>query len=506
MGNTTWTYRPLSELCDINIGKTPSRSKKEYWGKGHTWVSISDLKSKTIFTTKEEITDIALTDSNIRMVKKGTLLMSFKLSIGKLAFAGKDLYTNEAIVGLPVKRGIELDSNYLYYALGFIPLAGGNQAAMGQTLNKKSLAALLIPLPPTIEEQKRIAKILLQCESLIQKRKVSIELLNELLNSTFLEMFGDPFINPKGLPLFDLEYVAKDEKNAIVDGPFGSSIKQSDYRDEGVPIIRINNIRFEGFYDNDYKYISQEKYQELIRSKVEFEDILIARVGNTIGKTCLFDKKFKALLSTTGVAKASINTEKALVQFILVQMQLPQYIKYIWNQTAGGGQPYLNLKKIKGFKLLVPDLKYQKDFVTVSSKIENLKSQFKISLLEFRNLYGSLSQRAFKGELDLSKVDISDMEDSTQEKPEMEPIGDPRWEGKVELQDYQVHIDEIIRKDFENISFSFKQLESAIADRGVYVPYEGVKEFVFKSLEGNESLLVQELDEKDKQIVFKIRS
>jgi type I restriction enzyme, S subunit len=83
----------------------------------------------------------------------------------------------------------------------------------------------------------------------------------------------------------------------------------------------------------------------LIRSKVNYNDILIARVGNTIGKSCIFDKKTKALLSTTGVAKATIDTKIANVKFINAQMRLPQYIKYVWNQTEGGGQPYLNLKK-----------------------------------------------------------------------------------------------------------------------------------------------------------------
>lgn len=197
MKDNKWSYKPLSALCGINLGNTPSRSNSKYWGKGFPWVSISDLKEKYISKTKEEITDIALAETNCKIVKKGTLLMSFKLSIGKLAFAEKDLFTNEAIVALPVKDESELLKEYLYYVLKSIPLVGGNQAAMGQTLNKQSLSVLQIPIPPTLDDQKRIAKVLSQCEVLIQKRRESIELLDVLLKSTFLEMFGESSLNKK---------------------------------------------------------------------------------------------------------------------------------------------------------------------------------------------------------------------------------------------------------------------------------------------------------------------
>src|SRR5690606_7208842 len=168
-----FTYKSLAELCQINLGKTPSRNKPEYWGEGVNWVSISDLKDKYISNTKEQITEEAITGANCKIVKKGTLLMSFKLSIGKLAFTEIDLFTNEAIAALPIIDESILDKDYLYYVLKFIPLVGGNQAVMGKTLNKQSLSNLQIPLPPTIDDQKRIAKVLSDYEALIQKRKQS---------------------------------------------------------------------------------------------------------------------------------------------------------------------------------------------------------------------------------------------------------------------------------------------------------------------------------------------
>lgn len=496
MGNSKWTYQQLSELCEINVGKTPSRSKNEYWGAGHTWTSISDLKSKNIKNTKEEITNLALSDTKIRKVEEGTLLMSFKLSIGKLAFAGKDLYTNEAIVALPVKSGVELDKNYLYYVLGFIPLAGSNQAAMGKTLNKKSLAALSIPLPPTLEDQKRISKILSDCEELIQKRKDSIDLLDELLKSTFFDFFGDPVSNQKGWDIKTIEELVTDDRYSIKRGPFGGALKKEIFVDEGYLVYEQYHALNNEFSMARY-FIDDKKYEELKAFTVTPGDIIISCSGVYLGKLAVIPPNARKGIINQALLKVCLDEGKMLNTMFLAIFQNPSFKRKFFGVSRGSGVPnFPPMTMFKKFGFIYPPMNLQLQYANFADKIIGLKDNLKVSLMELENFYGSISQRAFKGELDLSNIDSSDMEDTKEEKPEMEPTGDSRWEGKVEVQDYQVRIDEIIKKDFKNISFSFKQLKDAIADRDVSVPYDKVKEFVFKSLEGNESLLVQELDGK----------
>lgn len=186
----------LSKLLDISIGRTPSRNESSYWGKGHHWVSIRDLNSKVVAETKEQITDRAVTDARCKVVKKGTLLFSFKLTIGKMAFAGCDLFTNEAIAAFAIKDEKELRPEFLYYALQSATYGGSNQAVMGKTLNSKSLAEIEIPVPP-LDDQIRIAHLLGKVEGLIAQRKQHLQQLNDLLKSIFLEMFGDPVRNDK---------------------------------------------------------------------------------------------------------------------------------------------------------------------------------------------------------------------------------------------------------------------------------------------------------------------
>ena len=150
-----WEVRRLGDICEIGMGRTPPRLNSSFWGVGHKWLSIADLKSKVVTESKEEITPLAAEE--MQVVRKGTLLMSFKLSIGRLCFAGCDLYTNEAICSF---NQLKANSDFLYYVLGRIDFSlYGKQAVKGYTLNKESLKLVEVPLP-SIQEQTAIASVL----------------------------------------------------------------------------------------------------------------------------------------------------------------------------------------------------------------------------------------------------------------------------------------------------------------------------------------------------------
>lgn len=148
-------------VCNIVIGGTPSTKARRYYGSPHTWVKISDItNSRGMYITETEImiTDAGVENSNVKLIKKGTILLSFKLSIGKVAIAGRDLYTNEAIAAL-IPKDKRVLPKYLYYILPRLDLAGGGgrQAAKGQTSSKGRLEKILIPVP-SITTQTSIVK------------------------------------------------------------------------------------------------------------------------------------------------------------------------------------------------------------------------------------------------------------------------------------------------------------------------------------------------------------
>ncbi len=159
-GGETWL--PLGGddgVCDILLGSTPNTSIETYWGEGHPWATISDMHDRYVTTTERSITDEGVRESSVKLLPKGTVMISFKLTIGRVAIAGCDIYTNEAIAGLLPKDGKVL-SEYLYYVIPFMNLKNHMQpAAKGKTLNKKILEGIHIPVPTKREQMAFIRKM-----------------------------------------------------------------------------------------------------------------------------------------------------------------------------------------------------------------------------------------------------------------------------------------------------------------------------------------------------------
>src|SRR5208282_1584070 len=155
-----WPAKSLGELCDVRIGRTPRRDEPRFWGGDAVWVTIRELNGGVITSSKEMVSAAAVRECMPEPIPAGTLLFSFKLSIGKMAVAGCPLYTNEAIAALPIHKSAELSRDFLRYALLRKSHEGtANTAVMGKVLNKEKVQQLEIPMPP-FAEQERIVKVL----------------------------------------------------------------------------------------------------------------------------------------------------------------------------------------------------------------------------------------------------------------------------------------------------------------------------------------------------------
>ena len=189
-----WDRVRLGEICEILIGGTPTRNNSAYFQGDNLWVSIAEMNGQVITDTKEKISDEAIKKSNVKLIPKGTTLLSFKLSIGKAAIAGKDLYTNEAIAGLIPNDNNKLLDMFLFYIFKWqtidLDLKGNN--AFGKSLNSSILKQeVKIPLPP-LEAQEKIIEFIESIESkitsidsmleILEKRKA--EILNNALNAS----------------------------------------------------------------------------------------------------------------------------------------------------------------------------------------------------------------------------------------------------------------------------------------------------------------------------------
>lgn len=196
--------KTLGEICSIEIGGTPSRSKSEYYVDGNNlWISVRELNGGYIYDTKEKINDLGVQKSNVKLFNIGTILFSFKLSIGKTAIVGKSMYSNEAIAGLVSLDSNILDNKYLYYYLTINDFSKLGAGLLGNgSLNKKSLACLKIPIPP-LKKQREIVeycehgnKLIEQLESDIKQNKELSQLfMSSVINSRNIEQSDSDLSN-----------------------------------------------------------------------------------------------------------------------------------------------------------------------------------------------------------------------------------------------------------------------------------------------------------------------
>ena len=181
-----WTESLVKDEFKLSMGKTPARNNPECWDNGtHKWVSISDMSSYTRYTgdTSEYITDYAIADSGIKAVPKGTIIMSFKLSIGRTAITSEDLYTNEAIMAFAGFDEKKFNIDFLHFLIANKNwLLGAKQAVKGQTLNKESIGNAKIIIPP-IEAQEEFASIYNQADKSEFELRKSIDAIDKVIKS-----------------------------------------------------------------------------------------------------------------------------------------------------------------------------------------------------------------------------------------------------------------------------------------------------------------------------------
>ncbi len=384
--------KKLSNLCEINIGKTPSRNKQEYWGNGFKWLSISDLKEKFIHNTKEEITNEAVNECNMKFVPENTVVMSFKLSIGKTAILKENMYTNEAIANFPIKNREEMIPEYLYYALQTLKFDNTDRAVMGATLNKAKLNELFIPYCK-IEEQKKIAEVLDKAKELIDKRKEQIKACDELVKSRFIEMFGDTVSNPKEWKVIKLGEISS----------VGSSkrVFVEELVNEGIPFYRGTEI---GALSTGEKiepilFITEEHYNKLkdITGIPKIGDLLMPSICQD-GRIWRVDTDMPFYFKDGRVLW--IHLENSTIDSMFLKHMLREKFNRDYNKIASGTTfAELKIFALKNLEVIMPPIELQNQFAAFVKQVDKLKFKMEQSLKELEDNFNALMQRAFNGEL-----------------------------------------------------------------------------------------------------------
>lgn len=383
-----WEYKRFDEVFDLQMGKTPDRKNPDYFGGNNVWVSIRDLGDKEIADSNEHITDLAVSNSNIRKVKKGTVIMSFKLTVGKCGIAATDLYTNEAIMAFNTKESFNINSSFLYYYLQCYHWVGSNKAVMGITLNKATISKQYISIPP-LSTQLAIVSELDKINELIRLKKEQLKDFDNLAQSLFYEMFGDPVENEKGWEVKKIGDLA-----LVKTGPFGSMLHKEDYICDGIPLVNPVHMKdFKIVPDLDFT-ISKEKASELENYLLKSNDVVFARRGD-IGRCAIVSEAEQGFICGTGSLFVRFSKEIESI-FIMYIIRCDSFSKHLISKAKGATMLNINSNTIADLRIPLPPLSLQRLFAQRIEQIEREKSEVQKSIQDLETLLASRMQYWFE--------------------------------------------------------------------------------------------------------------
>ena len=377
-----WDIRLFKDVFDLQMGKTPDRKNFSLFEGDNTWVSIKDLDGKYISSSKECISDEAA--KNIKLVKRGTVIMSFKLTVGKTAIAGKDLYTNEAIMAFNLRNGYDIDASFLYYYLKNYRWEGSNKAVMGITLNKATISKHKIAIPPK-PTQLSIVTELDKLNELIQIKKEQLKDYDALAQSIFYEMFGDPVVNEKGWEVKKL----KDISRKIGDGLHGTP--EYSELDTGWYFINGNNLE-----DGCISIKSTtKKVTDSVRKKyyIEMDDFtLLVSINGTLGKSAFYNGENVIL----GKSACYIKLNKDVNKLFIYEIIRGEYFKrYAESVCTGTTIRNVSLKAMREFPIIYPSLSLQQSFAHKIEQIEQQKAAIQKTITDLETLLAARMQYWF---------------------------------------------------------------------------------------------------------------
>jgi len=380
----------LESICEIRSGGTPSRSEVGHYGGDIPWAKIDDLNvdGGVVLVTKESITERGLAAIRGRPFESGTLLFAMYGSVGKMAWAGTRLCTNQAILGISVRDKECLDPAYLKHWLASRQ-ADFERDANGVT--QKNLSAGYIRdlqiFLPELTEQQRIAAILDKADSLRRKRQEAVRLADEFLRSAYLDLAK------KHLDRASVDSVLATTPNAARTGPFGSQLLVSEFTETGIPVLGIDNVVSNSFTWGARRFVSLEKYEELERYTVRPGDVMVTIMGTT-GRVAVAPDDLPLCISTKHLCTLTLDQQKMRPSYLWACLRWdPEVRAQTQRESKGAIMDGWNMGIVKGLMVSKPPMDAQLKFETLLARINSFSQNAGKAAEETDALIASLSSK-----------------------------------------------------------------------------------------------------------------
>lgn len=383
----------LAECSEIVSGATPSTSVDGYWNGDICWATpkdLSGLDSHYIADTPRKLTRQGLESCAANILPANSVLFSSRAPIGHVAINTVPMATNQGFKSFIPKPGL-LDPKYLFHWLraNRTYLESLGNGATFKEVSKSVVAKVKVPTPP-LEDQRRIAAILDQADTLRAKRREALAQLDALAQSIFIEMFGDPVTNPKGWQNVRFEDACPTRLGKMLDQKQQSGQHQRRY-------LRNANVQWFQF---DLSNLLEMDFDEHARNvfRLEYGDLLICEGGEP-GRAAIWRGELAECYYQKALHRGRPN----------LSIATPEYLVWLlWFLATRGGLSdhvttatiaHLTGEKLKAITIPLPPLELQAEFVLRLNEISQLQTSIKNASLEQDSLFTSLQHRAFRGEL-----------------------------------------------------------------------------------------------------------
>lgn len=366
-----WKIARIKDIYSFQTGATPPSKTESFYDGDNLWANIGDIDGKTIFETSKHLSDEGVSVCSMNISPKGSLLYSFKLSVGQVAFCGVDMYTNEAIatfIGEPTAL------SYLYYVAPLFIVFNANTNIYGAPiLNQDLIKNAIIPVPP-LAEQERIASYLDEkCGEIDELIEVEQQMISDL------ESYRQAIITEAVTHGLNPNAPKKQSTiQGIKDIPFNwnevnllkviylrarlgwRGLKAEEYVDEGYPFLSAFNIVNNQLVWENLNFINQLRYDESPEIKLSLHDILIVKDGAGIGKCARVENMplgESTVNSSLGVITVSETLYYSYLYYFFLSTPFQDNVLFLKN---GMGVPHLTQENLKSVRIPLPPVDEQK--------------------------------------------------------------------------------------------------------------------------------------------------
>ncbi len=360
----------LGDICEIVSGSTPKTGIDEYWDGDIKWITPAELDETSYIITDSvrKITELAVKKTGLLPLQKGTVILSSRAPIGKVAIAGCEMYCNQGFKNLICSDVII--NKYLYWFLkantAFLNSLG--RGATFKEISKAIVSEIEINVPSLSEQENAVAN-LEKISQVVALRKQQLTLLDDLKKARFVEMFGDPVDNPMGWNKKRLQDIVSDDCSISY-----GIVQTGDDKEEGVPVFRPVDIVNRVPKLDELKKTTEEISNKYKRTILKGREMLITVRAN-IADTCIVGEEFKGCNVGRGIVPIRTNEDIMILEFLKYLMDSKHLNDDIKRKAKGITLIQLNMEDLREVELIIPPVEQQKIFVNFAKKINKSKLQ-----------------------------------------------------------------------------------------------------------------------------------